>query len=174
MTAKTCGFGLAWIGKCPAVPTPGSTRCDKHKDLKCCSCQKPASRECEHTGIQFVCGAHLCNDCQHGWIMPNADPGLFNLGGGHVDKKTYEEQTKEYYRLEAMMLCWRTAAGEDCFAESKFGNYYVLINHDTQKFVASLSRKNLFGREIDTKKEAMKLCQQHYITLCEEKAKAGG
>lgn len=54
-----CGFDEAWIGPC-TIENP----CEKHQDKKCSSCDSPATRSCDETG-QFVCGAPLCNDCEH-------------------------------------------------------------------------------------------------------------
>lgn len=81
-TNAICGFDKAWIGGCQeAVEKPGD-RCLKHAGIKCCSCGEPATRECDHTGIQFVCGYPLCDDCEHG-VPEKGQEGFFLLGGGH-------------------------------------------------------------------------------------------
>jgi len=60
-----CGYLIAWVGPCKSQPSDDSScRCDKHKDKVCASCGAPATQECDTTG-QFVCGAPLCNDCEH-------------------------------------------------------------------------------------------------------------
>jgi hypothetical protein len=58
-STNKCGFNEAWIGVCNE-PNP----CKKHSDLKCVSCGNKATRTCDETG-QFVCGAPLCDDCEH-------------------------------------------------------------------------------------------------------------
>jgi hypothetical protein len=68
MSEELCGFNEAWIGKCKN-PKP----CEKHKDKVCESCGKPATQSCESTG-QFVCGAPLCDDCEH-TIFPEGHNG---------------------------------------------------------------------------------------------------
>jgi len=53
-----CEFGLAWIGKC------GKPNCAEHADLKCASCGARATHQCAET-MGLVCGADLCDDCEH-------------------------------------------------------------------------------------------------------------
>jgi hypothetical protein len=53
-----CKFDLAWVGEC------GKEGCTKHADVKCVSCGNPATRECDATDV-LVCGAPLCDDCDH-------------------------------------------------------------------------------------------------------------
>lgn len=63
-----CNFDIAWVGKCrESVP------CVKHAGRKCSSCHAAATRECGETG-QFVCGADLCDDCEHA-IFPDGTNG---------------------------------------------------------------------------------------------------
>lgn len=74
----TCSFGRAWIGEC-GNDADESGFCEKHKGIKCCSCGKQATRECSET-MQFVCGAPLCDDCEHtirdnGGQLPNGLKG---------------------------------------------------------------------------------------------------
>lgn len=166
MNVKQCRFVEAWVGKCEEVPAAGFDMCEKHKGRICVSCKQKAVRNCEHTSA-LVCGADLCATCTHGILMPGAPYSFMGMGGGHVTKEKYAEMQKEYQRIEPMILNWQTVAGEDCCARSKFGNFYVLINHDTSKFVASINNKQLSKGEIDTKGEAMELCQKHHIALCE-------
>ena len=60
---KQCRFSLAWIGYCKK-PCGESGFCDKHLATKCCKCGKQATHECPNAG-QFVCGAPLCDNCNH-------------------------------------------------------------------------------------------------------------
>ncbi|MEK9954773.1 MAG: hypothetical protein VW577_05145 [Pelagibacteraceae bacterium] len=94
-----CGFDEAWIGKCKN-PKP----CEKHADLKCCVCGESATHNCEETG-QFVCGAPLCDDCEHttfedgtnGGIGFNAQPCPEGMKA-HVRKS--EQRFKPWYARE--------------------------------------------------------------------------
>ncbi len=79
---STCKFIRSWIGPCGKPVLGNDTFCPQHDKLPCASCGEPATRECEHTGIQFVCGAPLCGRCEHGPVDPK-NPGMFFLGGGH-------------------------------------------------------------------------------------------
>jgi hypothetical protein len=83
-----CKFDRVWIGPCGKTPAVGG-RCEDHAKTACCSCGKPATRECDHTGIQFVCGYPLCDGCAHNAPQAGKE-GMFNLGGGHCDKATAE------------------------------------------------------------------------------------
>ena len=85
-----CKFDKAWIGPCK-VDSGASEFCEKHAAMKCCSCGEQATRECDHTGIQFVCGYPLCATCQHG-RPPKGNPGMLHLGGGHVTADVHEQQ----------------------------------------------------------------------------------
>jgi len=58
-----CRFDKAWVGKCDK-PADESGFCEEHKGVKCVSCGAQATHECPETG-QFVCGAPLCDDCEH-------------------------------------------------------------------------------------------------------------
>lgn len=59
-----CIFRLAWRGKC-GKPTDNGW-CNKHEALTCVVCNKKATRMCDYTGSgPFVCGASLCDSCQH-------------------------------------------------------------------------------------------------------------
>ena len=59
MEIEICNFDKAWIGNCK-----NEKPCPDHKNLKCCSCGEPATKECAETG-QFVCGFPLCDNCEH-------------------------------------------------------------------------------------------------------------
>jgi hypothetical protein len=72
-----CGYDIAWIGKC-TEPAGENGRCEKHAKAVCCSCGKPATHDCPETG-QLVCGAPLCDDCEHTTAMEgtNGNIGFF-------------------------------------------------------------------------------------------------
>lgn len=79
---KTCKFDLAWRGPCGEEAEDGDF-CRSHTGVKCVSCGGVATRECAHTGIQFVCGYPLCDNCEHGEVPPDS---LFGIGGKHQPK----------------------------------------------------------------------------------------
>ena len=58
-----CPFIKAWSGRCNRPVPKGATTCQEHK-LTCSSCGAQATHECDETG-QFVCGAPLCDNCEH-------------------------------------------------------------------------------------------------------------
>jgi len=58
-----CLFNRAWIGRCNEDAIENGY-CEKHKDLFCSSCGKKATHDCAETA-GFVCGAPLCDDCEH-------------------------------------------------------------------------------------------------------------
>ena len=60
---KKCKFDKAWIGKCKN-DADESGYCEEHKDIMCCSCGAKATHECSET-MGLVCGAPLCDDCEH-------------------------------------------------------------------------------------------------------------
>ena len=93
----TCSFDRAWIGRCGNDAENGL--CEEHKGVKCCSCGKQATRECSET-MQLVCGAPLCDDCEH-TIRDNG----YNSGGelpkglkGHCKKS--EQVYKPWFMRE--------------------------------------------------------------------------
>ncbi len=61
--------------------------CSKHEEVKCVSCGEHAVRSCD-VGSSLICGAALCQTCQHG------------LDGKHVTKQVYNAQMKERYDFE--------------------------------------------------------------------------
>jgi hypothetical protein len=63
-----CGFLEAWVGRC-RNPQP----CEKHANQICESCGARATHNCSQTG-QFVCGAPLCDECEHA-IFPSGTNG---------------------------------------------------------------------------------------------------
>ncbi len=93
---KTCGFGEAWIGKCK-VETDGG-RCEKHKDLVCISCGKPATHTCDETG-QFVCGEALCDECEHTTFPDGCNGGIgFNAQKLPEGMKRHCKKTEQRYQ----------------------------------------------------------------------------
>lgn len=60
---NNCKYDLAWIGPCNK-PCEGEF-CEKHTGVMCCVCkEKQATQECDHA-VSLVCGAPLCDTCQH-------------------------------------------------------------------------------------------------------------
>lgn len=96
----TCGIKLAWSSSTCQHEEP----CEQHKDKKCRSCGAPATHECGETG-QFVCGALLCDECEHA-ITPEGTNGgigffaLEKLPEGWKDhiKKTDQKYVPWYMR----------------------------------------------------------------------------
>lgn len=81
-----CTFDRAWCGPCGKPLASGSDiLCDEHLPLRCSSCGKQATRDCEYTG-QFVCGFPLCVACGP-VVDPNqADFGMFGMRHEHKPK----------------------------------------------------------------------------------------
>ena len=95
-----CVFDLAWIGYCGRTDVRSGDRfCSEHTGKVCVSCGGEAVRECDQTGIQFVCCAPLCGECQHG-VPERGKEGMFALGGGHVTKGEYERQMSAMFDRE--------------------------------------------------------------------------
>lgn len=57
---KICGFGIAWHGPC-GKPTP----CPDHAAVKCVVCGKRATGQCDGESMGLVCGANVCDTCNH-------------------------------------------------------------------------------------------------------------
>jgi hypothetical protein len=62
-TTMTCKFSRAWIGECDKEADE-SGFCREHGKEKCCVCGTQATRTCSET-MALVCGAPLCDDCEH-------------------------------------------------------------------------------------------------------------
>lgn len=77
-----CKFDEGWGGICKIEFDGNDQFCSKHNNLTC-PCGAKASKLCDHTGIQFVCGTPICEACIHG---PVPKDSLFALGGGHINK----------------------------------------------------------------------------------------
>lgn len=82
-----CGYGMGWAGKCKK-----ETPCPHHSHLVCFSCGNKATHECDETG-QFVCGCHLCDDCEH----TIAEDGT-NGGVGFVQTSPHPPGLKSHCR----------------------------------------------------------------------------
>jgi len=60
----TCGYDLAWVGRCKNSPVDGEIFCKEHINKKCVMCGEQAYRECP-TASSLLCGAPLCSHCRH-------------------------------------------------------------------------------------------------------------
>ena len=60
-----CKFSEAWSGRCKEEAIEGSDFCEKHTGLVCSSCGEPATCSCDETMGGLVCGAPLCDNCEH-------------------------------------------------------------------------------------------------------------
>jgi len=81
-----CKYGLAWIGRCRKEAVDGDY-CEDHKDIMCCSCGAKATHQCAET-MGLVCGAPLCDDCEHTICSNGCNSGAdLPAGlGGHCKK----------------------------------------------------------------------------------------
>lgn len=100
---STCGFNEAWIGRCKE-PTPiDGDRCEKHRGKKCASCGQDATRSCDET-MGLVCGAPLCDDCEHTTYPNGCNSGVPLPKGmkshcgkaAQVFKPWFEDGAEEY------------------------------------------------------------------------------
>jgi len=93
MSKTLCKFNIAWVGECQN-PRP----CEKHSELKCVSCNNPATHSCDETG-QCVCGEPLCDDCEH-LIFPEGDNGGvgFNQQKPPKGLKRHLPKTEQIYQ----------------------------------------------------------------------------
>lgn len=88
-----CKFSKAWIGLC------NKENCTEHKDLKCCSCGEPATRECDET-FGFVCGEPLCSSCEHTIGEDGTNSGKLPEGMKRHCKKSEQVYLPWYMRDE--------------------------------------------------------------------------
>jgi hypothetical protein len=93
----TCKWNESWVGIC-GKPADELGFCEEHKGRVCVCCGETATRTCEHTGVQFVCGAYLCNNCSHG-VPDLKDPGFLGMGGGHHPNHEVEEMMEKEYGI---------------------------------------------------------------------------
>jgi hypothetical protein len=98
-----CGWDMAWVGRCKDEATEADGRCQRHTGNACCSCGRPATRECADT-FQFVCGAPLCDDC----VGANAS------GGGHHPREARGAEDHRCPETNGLDRCehWRGHVGE--------------------------------------------------------------
>jgi hypothetical protein len=90
---ERCKFDIAWVGRCNAA-ADDSGLCEKHRAVKCTSCQEQATGECCHTG-QFVCGAPLCDNCT-GWSDNSKPSGSWGfMNHRHVSKQWLAQRAKD-------------------------------------------------------------------------------
>lgn len=92
--SETCGFKQAWTTSCS-----NSSPCPKHKDLKCSSCGEPATYECGETMYGFVCGAPLCDNCEH-TIQSNGCNSGGELPDGYKSHCKKDEQVYKSWYME--------------------------------------------------------------------------
>lgn len=88
-----CQFNKAWIGKCGKPTVEGSNYCEEHLDLECVSCGKQATHSCHET-FGLVCGAPLCNNCEHEIAEDGTNGGIV----AHCRKD--EQKYKPWYKRE--------------------------------------------------------------------------
>jgi len=94
---QPCNYDKAWIGKC-TKPVTQNGRCQDHQNRICSSCGKPATRECPETG-QFVCGAPLCDNCEHVTFPDGTNGGIgFNAQTLPKDLKTHVMKGEQKYK----------------------------------------------------------------------------
>lgn len=95
MKNKKCIFDLAWVGQCKN-DIDVEDYCKDHITLKCVSCGKQATHECDET-FGLVCGAPLCGECEH-TIQSNGcnSGGTLPEGLGH-HCKINEQKNKPWY-----------------------------------------------------------------------------
>ena len=135
---KKCEWKIAWRGKCNEPTKNGNCCCEKHQK-KCCSCGKPATRECEETG-QFVCGFPLCDDCKH-ITFPNGSNGGVGFGmrtppkgfKTHIKKSEQPNwddilEQKGISRDEAIAQGWQARKGFSMELKHGLMGYFPLIH----------------------------------------------
>ena len=96
MSEFTCGFDQAWVGNCKTPVASENDRCEKHTK-KCVSCGVMATRSCDQTG-QFVCGAPLCDDCEHTIAADGTNGGIgFNAQSPPEGMKDHCKKGEQRY-----------------------------------------------------------------------------
>ena len=109
-----CNFSKAWIGKCKNEADE-SGFCEEHRAVKCVSCGKQATHECDETG-QFVCGAPLCDECTHNTHPKGHNGGVgFNAlkfpDGMKEHCKKSEQKYAPWYISEENLSLWKKENG---------------------------------------------------------------
>ena len=94
---EKCKFDKAWIGQCKNEADE-SGFCEEHKGIKCVSCGAQATHECGETG-QFVCGAPLCDDCEHTHCDDgtNGNIGFFRTAALPEGYKSHCKKSEQKY-----------------------------------------------------------------------------
>jgi hypothetical protein len=146
-----CKFNLAWIGDCKE-PEVENGMCEKHKDLKCCSCGKPATHQCAETG-QFVCGAELCDDCEHTRCADGSNGGIGFFRTSELPKgfkehcKKSEQVYKPWYVTETEKIDEKRAS-EEAMRELKpvvdLSEYLLNIGKRVRKHKSNKPFKSTF------------------------------
>lgn len=91
-----CKFNKAWIGNCDKESD--NNYCEEHTGIKCCSCGNDATHQCAETG-QFVCGAPLCDDCEHTTHKEGHNGGIgFDQQKPPEGMKTHCKKTDQKYK----------------------------------------------------------------------------
>jgi len=108
--SEQCKYHLAWIGRCKNLAIE-NIMCEEHKNEKCISCGKPATRQCSETG-QFVCGAPLCDDCEH-----TTYPSGTNGGIGFFGEKLPEGMKEHCKKTEQKYFSWMAKSLADEYPE---------------------------------------------------------
>lgn len=96
---ELCNFNEAWIGPCQN-PKP----CEEHSHQVCSSCGQPATQSCAET-MGLVCGAPLCNDCEHTISEHGTNRGPLPKG-----LKAHCKKSEQVYQ------CWMGRHGSRTFA----------------------------------------------------------
>jgi hypothetical protein len=96
MKKDECEYNLAWIGKCKNSAINTNNRCTEHESTKCIVCGKLATHECSET-FQFVCGAPLCEDCEHSKI----EQGILSHRFSHCSKATNKQQYGDGWNIDS-------------------------------------------------------------------------
>lgn len=94
-----CKYNLAWIGDCKNEADE-SGYCEEHKDIKCCSCGEKATHQCAET-MGLVCGAPLCNDCEHTICENGCNSGAARPEGLGCHCRKTEQKYLPWYMQEA-------------------------------------------------------------------------
>lgn len=94
--AAPCIWDRAWVGTC-GQPSVKNGCCEEHQAV-CCSCGAPATHECSETG-QFVCGASLCDDCEHTLHEDGTNGGVgFNMQKPPEGMKAHCRKSEQRYQ----------------------------------------------------------------------------
>ena len=98
-----CAWVEAWVGRCKNTPSENGY-CDAHKDRKCASCGADATHSCEAT-MALVCGANLCDDCEHTLCANGCNSGASLPEGLKAHCKKSEQVYNPWYLVESEGKC---------------------------------------------------------------------